>query len=101
MENIVSQHRAFSRRDEIRPGDKFLWHFQDGYCTSGKLPRKYMRASSGWGEGDRILTVCGVYIGHNGYGDFVDYHLSPSGSPSDARIIIINGPDAFRMQRAE
>ncbi len=97
---VISQRAAFERRDEIRPGDRFCWSFHGGFGTSGKLPANYMRVSTGWGEGEQTLTVCKMYVGHNRLGGFVDYFLSPSGSPTDETILVINGSDAFRMQRA-
>lgn len=114
LEKQKVQLEAFNRRAEIKVGDRFIWNRGNSRkdCNriySGSLPHDYMVASahhipSGWSD---VFTVCKVYEGHNGYGPFVDYWLT------DARLylenreflarecLIINGPDAFKMERWE
>jgi len=105
-DNGKAQLRAYERRHEIKPGDRFLWHFKNGYCTSGKLSKKYMCTDSDF-NGDKILTVIAMKEGHNWYGDFVDYWLNESGEWDGTwnqirnEAYIINGVDAFKMEMVE
>ena len=99
-DNGAAQLRAHERRDEIKTGDAFAWHFAGGYGTSGKLPKEYMPVTDRW-EGDKVLRICRVYEGRNGYGPFVDYWLNLDGvyKGTAKGCLIINGPDAFKMGR--
>lgn len=108
------QYEAYQKRDEIKVGDKFLWHFRKdksekayfGFGTSGTLGADYM-ATDNSKEGDIVVTVIAVYEGRNYYGSFVDYWLNESGqftgkfNQKENKAIIINGVDAFRMERYE
>ena len=100
--NGATQIKAYENCDKIKIGDAFAWHFTGGYGTSGKLPREYMPVTEGW-EGDRVLRICRVYEGRNGYGPFADYWLNSDGvyKGTAKDCLIINGPDAFKMGRAE
>ena len=113
QKQMEKQSAAWKKRDSIRVGDRFVWHFKDFpasdgtnsiYGTSGTLPKKYMPCSDQWKPGRAVLEVLKVYEGKNGFGPFVDYWLIPAedrrywtGNAEDC--IIINGPDAFRMER--
>jgi len=105
-DNGKGQLRAYAKRHEIKPGDRFLWHFKDPYCTSGRLPKKCMYHGDGF-SGDKILTVIAVKEGRNYFGSFVDYWLNESGewdgtfNQISNKAYIINGVDAFKMERAE
>jgi len=108
------QLEAYNRRAEIKVGDRFIWNRGNSRkdCNriySGSLPHDYMLASthhipSGWSE---AFTICKVYEGHNGYGPFVDYWLTDepfflkSREYKAKECLIINGPDAFKMERWE
>ena len=96
------QIKAYENRDKIKIGDAFAWYFSGGYGSSGKLPRLYM-AVAGHDQGEKVLRVCHVHEGRNGYGPFVDYYLNDTGIyDGDPRhCLIINGPDAFKMGRAK
>lgn len=113
---------AYDHRNDIKVGDRFVWKIGDckenrskdsdafGYLTSGRLKQKYMPVhKSGKYWGNQILTVCAVHEGHNGYGPFVDYWLSPSGKIEKDFVgdkiyngcLVINGPDARKMERVK
>lgn len=104
------QNKAYMNGGQIKVGDKFLWHFRKdkyfGFATSGTLSDDYM-ATDNSREGDVVLTVIAVYEGMNGYGKFIDYWLNESGkftgkfNQKENGAIIINGVDAFRMERYE
>ena len=108
------QYEAYQKRDEIKIGDKFLWRFRKdkskkayfGFASSGTLADDYM-ATKNDREGDVVLTVIAVYEGRNYYGNFVDYWLNESGeftgkfNQEENNAFIINGVDAFRMERYE
>lgn len=98
---ITQQIKAYENRERIQVGDAFVWHCYDGYGTSGDLPEHYIRTSYGY-EGDMVLRICHVCEGRNGYGPFVDYYLNLTGvyDRVPAHCLIINGPDAFKMERA-
>lgn len=113
-DNGAGQREAYERRHEIKPGDKFLWHFKaekpgtggfkGGYCTSGRLPKDFMYTLEDF-TGDRVLTVIAMKEGRNWFGDFVDYWLNESGEWDGTfhqkrnHAYIINGVDAFKMER--
>lgn len=101
-QRAAAQLKAYEERDKIAVGDAFMWHFSGGYASSGRLPRLYMMVD-GHMQGDKILRVCHVYEGRNGYGPFVDYYLNDTGVYDGVpkNCMIINGPDAFKMGRAK
>lgn len=96
----AAQLKAYANRDKIAIGDAFLWHFSGGYATSGKLPKKYMMVDVDW-TGAKMMRIAHIHEGRNGYGPFVDYCLTIDGECPGIQknCIIINGPDAFKMQR--
>lgn len=98
----VAQARAYENRHKIKIGDAFKWHFIGDYGTSGQLPPRYMPVSRVF-QGDKIMKVCRVYEGRNGYGPFVDYCLNETGLwyGKMTDCLIINGPDAFKMERVD
>ena len=111
------QKIAWNKRDQIKVGDAFLWHgelqFEDLHkkrknytVRSGDLPEGYISTDEFEADGDIVLKVCRVYEGVNGYGNYVDYWLNPSGKCVDndrakSGAIIINGFDAQKMERAK
>lgn len=103
--NWKAQQEAWERRTEINVGDRFLWYFGKTHGTSGSLPKKYLSLSDDkCGIGKITMTVCKVYEGKNGHGEYVDYWLSETGEDEKDKFgyfdgIIINGVDAFKMER--
>lgn len=103
----IKQIAAYENRNQIKVGDTFLWKKRKkGYISSGTLDCEYMHIIDGGRydiESEAVLTVCNVYEGQNGWGNFVDYWLTSdrilTGEYKPKDCIIINGPDAFKMQR--
>ncbi len=109
---------VYEHRDWIKVGDKFRWRksrhpdngndWELGYITSGRCRQNLMcvfRDGPYW-QDEMTLTVCKVFEGRNSYGPFVDYWMSFSGKieyGDDGKLqcLILNGPDAFRMERVE
>lgn len=97
-----AQREAYENRDKIAIGDAFVWYFSGGYASSGQLPRLYLKVADHI-QGSKVLRVFRVHEGCNGYGPFVNYYLTTDsvcdGVPT--HVLIINGPDAFKMERAK
>ena len=97
------QAEAYAMRDKIKVGDRFAWKWsktrKDEYITSGKLKDKYMCSPNFPYTDEGVLEVYKVYEGENGYGPFVDYYLKVPNESAEFYRIIVNGPDAMKMQK--
>ena len=100
----AAQRKAYENRAKIAIGDSFVWDFDGEYGTSGRLPKKYMWIGrEAFIIGRKVLKVCHVHEGRNGYGPFVDYYLNANGiyDGNPKGCLIINGPDAFKMKKTK
>lgn len=101
LEKMRERVEAYKNRANFKIGDPFLWRFSGGYGTSGNLPKHYTKTDSFY-DGNVILRVCHRHEGMNAFGPFVHFYLNRTGvyDSNAFDCIIVNGPDAFKMERA-
>ncbi len=96
------QRKAYENRDSILPGDRLLIQVSGVTDDAVELKMKY---SSLWIDqtkkdplkpGQTLTLYCYEQrIARNGLGLFVDYQFALE----DLGVVIINGPDAQRLQK--